>query len=140
MTKEITISETSIRSSIERFTKAWNIHDAKAFSQVFAEDADFTNVFGQQFHGRMAIEAQHASIFTTMFRESAVAAEKISVRMLDHRLAAVDVVWTMNGAMDPKGNPWPARKGLTNLVMKNVDENWLILIMHNMDFPPAQAN
>src|SRR5687767_1054574 len=38
--------EQEIRKVLADFVDAWNRHDAKAFSMVFAEDADFTNVRG----------------------------------------------------------------------------------------------
>jgi hypothetical protein len=36
--------EKQIKEGLNSFVEAWNQHDAKAFSTVFAEDADFTNV------------------------------------------------------------------------------------------------
>ena len=127
--------EQSIKQVIEKFTETWNIHDSKAFSLLFAEDADFTNVFGQRAHGRTGIEKIHASIFATMFKESNLSSQETDVRFLNQNLAAVDVIWNMSAATDPQGKPWPDRKGLMNLIMKNDEESWKILIMHNMDFP-----
>ena len=127
--------EQAIKQVIDNFEEAWNKHDAKAYSLVFAEDADFTNVFGQKAHGRAAIEQFHAPIFQTIFKASRFASDKISVRFINENIAAVDVTWEMSGAMDFEGNPWADRKGLINLVMKKEDGVWLILIMHNMDLP-----
>ena len=39
--------EELIKKVLTDFTDAWNKHDAKAFSNVFTEDADFTNVAGR---------------------------------------------------------------------------------------------
>ena len=47
--------ETAIRKVLADFVEAWNKHDAKAFSMVFAEDADFTNVRGASCTGRSSI-------------------------------------------------------------------------------------
>lgn len=54
---------------------------------------------------------------------------------MNDELAAVDVAWNMSGATDFKGNAWPDRKGLMNLIMRYEDSEWLILVMHNMDLP-----
>ena len=140
MTKKIGRTEQAITEVLERFTEAWNTHDAKAYAALFAENADFTNVFGQSFHGRETIEAQHAKIFTSMFKDSRITSMYSTVRLLDQFFASVDVIWTMSGAVDMKGNSWADRKGLMSLVMKFENEVWSILIMHNMDLPVISSN
>ena len=140
MTKKIGRTEQAITEVLERFTEAWNTHDAKAYAALFAENADFTNVFGQSFHGRETIEAQHAKIFTSMFKDSRITSMHSTVRLIDQLFASVDVIWTMSGAVDMKGNSWADRKGLMSLVMKFENEVWSILIMHNMDLPVISSN
>ena len=140
MTKKIGRTEQAITEVLERFTEAWNTHDAKAYADLFAENADFTNVFGQSFHGRETIEAQHAKIFASMFKDSRITSMYSTVRSIDQLFASVDVIWTMSGAVDMKGNSWADRKGLMSLVMKFENEVWSILIMHNMDLPVISSN
>ena len=140
MTKKIGRTEQAITEVLERFTEAWNTHDAKAYAALFAENADFTNVFGQSFHGRETIEAQHAKIFASMFKDSRITSMNSTVRLIDQLFASVDVIWTMSGAVDMKGNSWADRKGLMSLVMKFEKEVWSILIMHNMDLPVISSN
>ncbi len=140
MTTEMDKANQAIKQLLLNFVQAWNIHDEKAFSGVFAEDADFTNVFGHSFHGRPAIEAQHASVFSTIFKLSRLTVIKTGLRFINHNLAAVDVVWNMSGATDGQGNPWPDRKGLMNLILKDEEGRWAILIMHNMDLPVTSLN
>jgi ketosteroid isomerase-like protein len=60
----------AIVAVIDRFVEAWNWHDAKAFAAVFAEDADFTNWRGEGARGRAKIEAFHAPMFATIFKNS----------------------------------------------------------------------
>ncbi len=55
MTNEMGAEEQAIKQVIYNLEEAWNRHDAKAYSLVFAEDANFTNVFGQKAHGRATI-------------------------------------------------------------------------------------
>lgn len=140
MTQEMIAAREAIKNIIQEFTKSWNIHDAKSFANVFAEDADFTNVFGQKAHGRQAIENIHAGIFSTMFSDSHLTADNVTVRFMGEDFAAVDVHWSMKGARDHQGNPWPERKGLMNLVVRNEGYKWSILIMHNMDLSLTNQN
>jgi uncharacterized protein (TIGR02246 family) len=113
--------------------EAWNIHDARAFAALFAEDADFTNVFGMEATGRSEIERFHAPIFETMFKNSILSVEGVRSRMLREGVATVDLRWSMTGARDPIGREWPRRRGLISLVMTRQDGGWLIASMHNMD-------
>ena len=135
MISEMYRAEMAIEHVILQFTEAWNSRDAKAFSCVFAENADFTNVFGQKAYGRSAIEKIHAGIFSGTFSNSDLTANELSVRFLEKDLVAADVSWTMNGATDKQGNAWSFRRGLMNMIMKKQDDTWQILIMHNMDIP-----
>jgi uncharacterized protein (TIGR02246 family) len=127
--------EAAIRTVVTRFVEAWNQHDAHAFSLVFAETADFTNVRGVGASGRAAIEAFHAPLFQTMFKASHLTAVVRSIRFLKADVAAVDVLWEMTGSTDRNGVPVPFRKGLLSFVMTEQAEQWSILVMHNMDLP-----
>jgi hypothetical protein len=62
--------EKGIKQVLTGFVEAWNRHDAKAFSMLFAEDADFTNVRGMSAHGRTEVEKMHAPRFATNFKDS----------------------------------------------------------------------
>jgi uncharacterized protein (TIGR02246 family) len=125
----------AIEDLVGALEAAWNRHDANAFAQAFAEDADFTNVFGMVQKGRAGIEAGHAPIFKTMFKDSQLTVTETRVRLIRSDVAAVDVKWTMTGARDPHGNPWPARTGLLNWIVTRHGERWLIDVSHNMDLP-----
>jgi uncharacterized protein (TIGR02246 family) len=117
------------------FVEAWNRHDAPAFSMVFAEDADFTNVRGMSAHGRKAIEAFHAPLFATRFKDSHHQITEIKVRFLRPDVAAVTASWAMTGARTAAGVERPARKGLLNLVLLRHNSDWLSTVMHNLELP-----
>jgi len=124
----------SIEARLAALERAWNLHDARAFAAVFAEDADFVNVFGMPAKGRKAIEEFHAPIFATMFRESRLSLVEKRVRFLRDDVAAVDACWEMTGARDPQGNPWPRRRGLLSFVATR-DGGWRFDVAHNMELP-----
>jgi uncharacterized protein (TIGR02246 family) len=127
--------EKAIKEVLTRFVEAWNRHDAKAFSMVFAEDADFTNVRGMSAHGRTEVEKMHAPRFATNFKDSNQKITENKIRFLTPDIAAVDVRWEMTGAKGPDGQEIPLRKGLLSFIMTRSSGQWLIMIMHNMDLP-----
>jgi uncharacterized protein (TIGR02246 family) len=133
------VDEQSSKSAIEgiaaRLAEAWNRRDSRALAEIFAEDADFTNVFGMMAKGRAAIEALHAPLFRTMFKDSQLTVTETRVRLIRPDVASVDVKWKMTGARDPLGNPWPEREGLLNWIATRHANAWLIDVSHNMDLP-----
>jgi uncharacterized protein (TIGR02246 family) len=130
-----TAQEEAIQNSLNDLTAAWNVHDPKAFSKVFADDADFTNVRGLSAHGRSAIAQFHTKPFETLFKNSDLKITNKKVRLIRPDLAAVDAWWEMTGSMDPTGKEVPFRKGLLNFLMTKTGDKWLITVMHNMDLP-----
>jgi uncharacterized protein (TIGR02246 family) len=128
-------AEQAIKGLAHALEAAWNRRDAHALAEIFAADANFTNVFGMLATGRVAIEALHAPLFKTMFQDSHLTVTETRVRMIRPDVAAVDVKWTMTGARDPIGNPWPERVGLLNWIATRHGERWLIDVSHNMDLP-----
>jgi uncharacterized protein (TIGR02246 family) len=127
------------RAAIEgiaaKLVEAWNRYDARALAAVFAEDADFTNVFGMTVNGHAAIEALHAPLFKTMFKDSHLSVTEVRVRLIRPDVASADIRWTMTGARDPHGRPWPKREGLMNWIATRHDAGWQVDVSHNMDLP-----
>src|SRR5258708_40104763 len=56
-----------------RFQEAWNMHDMEAFGRLFHNDATFVNRFGTYWRGVDKIVAGHASIHTSIYRDSTTA-------------------------------------------------------------------
>ena len=127
----------AIEARVASLAQSWNAHDAHGFAAAFAEDADFTNVFGMPAKGRRAIEEFHAPIFATMFKESRLSLTDTRVRFLRADVAAVDVHWEMTGARDPQGHPWPMRRGLLSFVATRGQQGWMLDVAHNMELPPT---
>lgn len=127
--------EKGIKQVLTGFVEAWNHHDAKAFSMVFAEDADFTSVRGMSAHGRTEVENLHASIFAKNFKDTHQTMTDTKIRFITPDVAAVDARWEMTGAKGPDGQDIPLRKGLLNFIMTRSSDQWLITVMHNMDLP-----
>ena len=134
-------NEKAIKQLLNSSVDAWNQHDAKAFSMVFAEDADFTNVVGMSAHGRLEIEKFHAPLFATRFKDTKLKITETKVRFITPEVAAVDARWEMTGAKRPDGREIPLRKGLLNFTITgSSSDQWLIAVMHNMDLPSQEPN
>jgi uncharacterized protein (TIGR02246 family) len=131
-------AQQAIDEIVSTITAAWNRRDVAGFGAVFAEDAEFTNVFGMVQRGRPEIEALHAPLFKTIFKDSVLTATETKVRMIRPDVAAVDVRWRMTGARNPVGEPWPEREGILNWVVTRHGGRWLIDVSHNMDLPPPE--
>jgi uncharacterized protein (TIGR02246 family) len=123
----------AIAARVAALAAAWNRHDASAFAENFADDADFTNVFGSLAQGRAAITASHAAIFRTMFSDSIVTIKETRIRFIRGDVAAVDARWEMTGARDAQGKPWPLRRGLMNMIATRENGAWLFRVFHNQD-------
>jgi uncharacterized protein (TIGR02246 family) len=132
-------SEAGIENVLNGFVESWNEHDAKKFSKVFTEDADCTNVMGDCFKGRFAIEEKHDPHFKTIWAHSILKITKSKIRHIKPDVAAVDAWWILEGLRTPDGNDRPPRNGLLNLIMTEHHGNWLITVMHNMDLPGSKS-
>jgi uncharacterized protein (TIGR02246 family) len=119
----------------ESLVDAWNRHDAHSFASNFAQDADFTNVFGMHAKGREAIEGFHRPIFETIFKDSRLTLDETRMRVIRPDVIAVDMRWAMTGARNPLGAEWPRRTGLINILVTREENAWSIAVMHNMDLP-----
>lgn len=130
----------AIEARLAAMAAAWDRHDAQAFVAGFAEDVDFTNVFGLLVQGRAAVAAAHAAIFKGMFRDSTLALTDRRIRFIRDDVAAIGVRWEMTGARDPRGKPWPKRHGLMSIIATKADGAWWFCVFHNQDLmPPEQT-
>ena len=48
--------------------ETWNEPDARAYSRLYADDADLTTVIGTTAHGPAAIDAHNAKVFENLFK------------------------------------------------------------------------
>jgi len=118
---------------VANMTARWNAKDAAAFSQLFAEDADFTDVIGQTAHGKAAIETQHLFPFTHNMREAVLSADSTTVRPAGEDCAVVILKWTTVGNLSLDGGPVPPRKGTMQLVVHRNGAALRILSVLNQD-------
>jgi uncharacterized protein (TIGR02246 family) len=102
--------EAPIPAQVARFVSAWNEHDVRALSRLFADAADFVNVVGIWWKSRREIEAAHAATHQTLFKASTLSGQVASVKPLRPDVAVVHAAWTLIGSRTPDGRPMPERK------------------------------
>lgn len=86
-----TNDETAIRGLVQQLQDAWNASDGTAYAAPFANDADYVVVNGNFIHGRDAIDAGHARIFSTIYRDSHIELTVEQLRPLRDDIALVNV-------------------------------------------------
>jgi uncharacterized protein (TIGR02246 family) len=115
---------------------AWNRHDMKAWAGLFSEDADFVNVVGWWWKGRLEIEKKHAAAHAFIFRESTLTVDEIHTRFLTPQIALVHTRWSLAGHKNPDGTPGNPRKGIFTLVLQKQSGKWLVSAAQNTDSIP----
>jgi uncharacterized protein (TIGR02246 family) len=109
---------------------AWNQHDARAYANLFAEDADAVNVVGWWWRGRAEIERKIREGFEFVFAQSTLTITDVSVRYLSPTVAVAHVRWRMVGAKTPANVPEP-REGIQLQILTKQPNGWLIASFQN---------
>ena len=122
---------------VGRFIDAWNGHDMHALGELFADDADFIDVFGNWFKGRAAFEQVLAQRHRSVFAESRFTKKDAAVRQVSPGLAIVHAVIELAGATSPGGQPLAPALGVMSYVMQREGpEGWRILAFQNTAVMP----
>src|SRR5688572_14559400 len=64
------VDREQISAVVSRWEDAWNRHDMRAFASLFHEDGVWILWTGDVWSGRDAIEAGHAAVHETIFKNS----------------------------------------------------------------------
>lgn len=128
--------EMQIRAIVQSETDAWNRGDAEAFGAHYAENGSFTNVIGQQLYGRKAFIAQHASIFSTIYKGSHNVFSVSRTTFLRPDVALVEIDGTLSGANRLPPGLKASDDGALHVklleVMTKEKGSWWIAAFHNV--------
>ena len=125
---------------VGRFVDAWNGHDMGVLGDLFADDADFIDVFGNWFKGRMAFEQVLAERHRSVFAKSRFTRKDATVRRVSPGLAIVHAVVELTGATSPSGQPLAPALGVMSYVMQREGpEGWRILAFQNTAVTPPRG-
>ena len=97
-------AKSQIANLIDVLSESWNRHDMATYAAQFTEDADFVNVIGMHWRGRPEIEARHADVHGTIFRNSTLRTFDNSLRLLGPGIVLAHIKWEMTGHESPQGS------------------------------------
>jgi uncharacterized protein (TIGR02246 family) len=136
--------EGQIHALVQSEVDAWNRGDAEAFGAHYAEDGSFTNVIGQQLYGRKAFVAQHAMIFSTIYKGSHSTLVVSKIKFLRPDVAVVDIDGTVTGATRLPPGLKAGEDGALHVklqeVMTKEKGSWWIASFHNVAVYPLPAD
>ncbi len=125
---------------VQSETDAWNRGDAEAFGAHYAENGEFTNVIGQQLYGRKAFVAQHARIFSTIYKGSHNVFSVSKITFLRPDVALVDIDGALTGATRLPPGVQTSEDGTVHVklleVMTKEKGTWWIAAFHNVAVTP----
>ena len=125
---------------VDLFIDAWNAHDMSALGDLFADDADFIDVFGNWFKGRAAFEQVLAERHRSVFQESRFTRKDVAVRRMSPGLAIVHAVIELAGATSLNGQPLaPALGVMSYLIERQGPDRWRILAFQNTAVMPPRG-
>jgi uncharacterized protein (TIGR02246 family) len=118
--------EKAVREVIADFSRTLNQYDFKAWSRLFADDADFVVITGKYLKGRNEIEKYHTAIWAGVYKDSHQAFTSVAIRFIRPEVAVVhlDAEITYNSAKDK-------RTGLVTFVLTKQANRWLIAVAQN---------
>ncbi|WP_244227285.1 SgcJ/EcaC family oxidoreductase [Corallococcus aberystwythensis] len=136
-----TQDELDLRQLVKAQTKAWNAHDAAAWTRDFTDDADFINIVGTVFQGRAEIETRHAAIFASIFKTSHAEVTVRKVHFPSADIAVVDTVHEVTGHTGLPPGVQNTKEGLLRTqmryVLKRSQKQWRIVAGQNTDVKPV---
>jgi len=118
---------------IDEMIARWNRKDEEAFAEMFAEDADFTDVLGQTAHGRAEIAAQHTFPFTRTLRKAILSADHVAARTCGTDTLVVRVHWSMSGPLGIDDSSLPTLQGKMQVVLQRGASGWQIVSVLNQN-------
>ena len=135
--------EVQIRAIVQSEEDAWNRGDAEGFGAHYAEDGSFTNVIGQQLYGRKAFIAQHAGIFSTIYKGSHTSFAASRITFLRPDVALVEIDGALSGANRLPPGLKADTDGVLHVKLQEVMTKekgvWWIAAFHNVAVYPLPA-
>lgn len=118
------------------YVAAWNAHDMKAFANLFSEDADFVNAYGEWWRGREALQAKNTEAHDSYYARTRLRMENPAVRSLDNDLALVQARWVLHGDTRARRDE---RLGFVTLVLTKEESRWRIRLAQNTERNPQAS-
>ncbi len=112
------------------YVAAWNAHDMKAFANLFSEDADFVNAYGDWWRGREVLQAKNSEAHDSYYARTRLRTEALVIRPIDEKVVLVESRWILHGDTRAKRDE---RHGFVTLVMTKDEDRWRIRLAQNTE-------
>jgi uncharacterized protein (TIGR02246 family) len=122
--------EAALRQIVEDIVSAWNRADGQAFASVFAEDAEFRNVYGHKAQGRQAIAQGQQYLFDNVMPGSTIDIDISTIRFIRPDIAYVET----ESRLQHENNPFPVAIAASIAVKEN--GAWKIITINNAGILP----
>ena len=133
----------AIQTIIDREDAAWKAGDAEAFCEAATPDVVFTNIVGMFSVGHAPMVAQHARIFSTIYKGSVLKQTLTNVAMVRPDVAIVDTLTEVSGF---KALP-PGSEAIDGVLKTRLEQvmvmeggRWRVAAFHNVTINAAAAS
>ena len=106
--------------------------DARAFADLFAPDADFTNVVDRTIHGRENIYEHHIEVFKNRPSTRTNNLLSYTVRFINPDVVASEIRWDNRHTPGPDGLTPPDRDGVWVSTLTRKNGKWYFKVVRNV--------
>lgn len=128
------IDESAIQGLIKEYTVSWNQKSGEGFGNVFTQDADFVNIFGNHYYGREEIEQRHIKILNSFLKASTFTVTNVELREVQPGLVIGHVNWKVEKPTNQKSKHKGLGKSMegifSHVFVKQADQ-WEITATQN---------
>lgn len=125
---------------LNKFQQYWNKKDSTKMVTLFTQNAEFTDIMGQVAIGKEKIDEMHKKVFGRFMKHAKLEQQILYMREITSETALVTCKWKTSGHSNEKNDPLPDRQGLMQVIIRKVTDNWLISLVHNLDFTVLYNN
>ena len=108
----------------------------KAVGDLYTDDSDYVDLFGQSLKGRTDIEASFSQVKSATYEGAKLSIETKAVHFVKSDLAVSDTVWEVSDLPEAEGPAPPSKGQATIVVQKQADGQWKI-VAHRTRVPQS---
>jgi uncharacterized protein (TIGR02246 family) len=124
---------------VDQLAQSFNTRNALAFANLFAEDAEFVNIFGQRMRQRSGIASGHQMVFETLLAGTHLAVNQVDVMPLGEDVVLMHATWTRERLPEARATALPPGSGIFTLVARRASDGWELVGVTNVQdaLPPG---
>lgn len=129
---EMDSTQRSITLLIGEFVSAWNLHDAKKISEIFAADGDFIGITGSKWDNPTKIYEVHSALFKGRYDKSVYSVSGVpEIMPVSPNVAIAHWRWSIKNVRDIKGDVLPPYSGIFTWVLIKNGSTWKVRSAQN---------